>query len=53
VLTAIELTPAEKQGLLARVIEAIYPEGTEGLRIYLKPPFAANPLNQSVAYFTT
>ncbi len=45
-----ELTPAEKQGLLARVIEAIYPEDTEGLSISLKPPLN---INQSVAYFTT
>jgi len=44
------LTPAEKQGLLAKVIEAIYPDGKEGLKIDLKPAFA---FNQSVAYFTT
>ncbi len=46
------LTPAEKQGLLAKVIEAIYPEGKEGLRIFLKPPLVNDPL-LNVQYFTT
>ena len=32
------------------VIEAVYPENGEGLRITLKPPFT---VNQSVQYFTT
>lgn len=44
-----ELTPAEKQGLLARVIDAIYPKGEEGLKITLKTPLN----DQSVAYSTT
>lgn len=35
---------------MARIIEAVYPDGMEGLRINLKPSMT---LNQSVAYFTT
>lgn len=46
------LTPAEKQGLLVRIIEAIYPDGKEGLRIVLKPSFVAND-GLNVQYFTT
>jgi site-specific DNA recombinase len=50
-----DLTPAEKQGLLARVVTAIYPNGKEGLKINLKPSVsavgAANALN--VQYVTT
>ena len=47
-----EVTPAEKQALLARVIESIHPEGKEGLRIFLKPPLVNDPL-LNVQYFTT
>jgi len=34
-----ELTPAEKQGFLAGVVNSIYPDGKEGLKINLKPSF--------------
>lgn len=44
------LTPAEKQGLLSRIVEAISPEGSDGLRIQFKPTFTSC---QSVQYFTT
>ncbi len=50
-----ELTPAEKQGLLAGVVGAIYPDEKKGLRIDLKPVLgsvgSADTLN--VQYFTT
>ena len=36
------LTPAEKQGLMARIIEAVYPEGAKGLRIYFKPALSGD-----------
>ena len=41
------LVTAEKHSLLTKVIEAIYPEGTDGLRIDLKPSFAFNLFNTS------
>jgi site-specific DNA recombinase len=48
------VTPAEKQGLLSKVIDAIYPE-KEGLRIELKPPYAlsSEKMSSNVQYFTT